>query len=146
MDRYPQAASHHPPARKRFIITILMDTTKTTGNEINQAFELQHVKFILRASGYFLQDISRATKVRPVNKSNTEKRAIQPQIQGTTDHISRPGVRVQKPLDRIVSRFKSTKDIQLSTKKSGIYKIPCYCGNVHIGQTMSHIHHNFGTH
>jgi hypothetical protein len=39
---------------KRSVVIVLMDTTKTTCDKTNQASELQHIHFVLRASGYSL--------------------------------------------------------------------------------------------
>jgi hypothetical protein len=38
----------------------------------------------------------------------------------------------------MVSRFKSTKDRQHLTKKSDVYKTPCSCGKMYIGQMGCH--------
>jgi hypothetical protein len=56
-----QAASHHPPAHKRSVITTLMDRVNTICDEASQASELQHVRSVLQANGYSLQDINRTS-------------------------------------------------------------------------------------
>jgi hypothetical protein len=43
---------------------------------------------------------------------------------------------IKKPLNEMVSRFNSTKDRQLWTKKLGVYKIPCSYGKVYIGKPV----------
>jgi hypothetical protein len=45
----------------------------------------------------------------------------------------------QKPCNKIATTFKFTKDEQIPTQKSCIYKIPCSCCNVHICQISLHI-------
>jgi hypothetical protein len=78
------------------------------------------------------------------NKLHHEEFVYLPYIQGTTDCISRLLKKydihtIQKPLNKMASRFKSTKDKQLLTQKSGVYKIPCFCDKVYNGQTSHHI-------
>jgi hypothetical protein len=45
MDRYLQAASHHPPAHKRSVYTTLMDSEFC--DKAVRASQLQHIRFIL---------------------------------------------------------------------------------------------------
>jgi hypothetical protein len=70
---------------------------------------------------------------REVPGKQTTLRAYIPYIEGTTDRISRLLQKhdihtVQKPINKMASGFNSTKDRQLPTKKSGVYKILCSCG------------------
>jgi hypothetical protein len=124
----------------------LMDRANSIYEKGSWTSEL-HVKFILWASGYFLQDINRASKSRPAKRSTKKEssnKAYLTYIQGTTDRISRLLQKhdihmIQKSLNKMVSRFKSTKDTQLPTQKSGVYKIPGSCGKMYIGQTGCHI-------
>jgi hypothetical protein len=46
---------------------------------------------------------------------------------------------VQKPLNKMASRYKFTKDRQLLVQKLGVYKIPCSCGKVFICQTGNYV-------
>jgi hypothetical protein len=62
MDRYLQAASDHPQAGKKSVITTSTDRMETICDSL-EALELR-VKFIPQANGYCLQDINRAPKPR----------------------------------------------------------------------------------
>jgi hypothetical protein len=92
--------------------------------------------FSEKMATHSMKDINRATKNRFANKSNEEKRdhtTYLPYIQGITDHISRLLKKrgfhtIQRPLNKMRSRFKSTQDRQPRTKISCVYKIPCSCG------------------
>jgi hypothetical protein len=112
-------------------ITTLMDTAETICEETNQTSELQHVKFVLRAKGCSLQDINRETKNRPANKSKigeTDDTAYLPNTQRAADHIYRLLKKkaihtIHKPLNKMASRFTYNKSRQVTTQKSGAYKI-----------------------
>jgi hypothetical protein len=133
-DRYLQAASHYPPGHKRSVITVLMHRA----NSVMRLAEPQNDSVL----GSFSEPVATPCTISTEHPNpdpprwvpgKENHRAYLPYIQGAADHISRllqkhDILTIQKPHNKMASRFNSTKDRQLPTQKSGVYKIQCSCG------------------
>ncbi|XP_025997189.1 uncharacterized protein LOC113005620 [Solenopsis invicta] len=106
----------------------------------------------LTRNGYNSKNINQITKrlenkiSSPNNTENLDEEkerkmtAVFPYLQGTTEHISRilskHNIRVIfKPQKKIAQLLPNPKDQRSSLETPGVYKIPCVCGKVYIGET-----------
>ena len=122
--------------------------------------ELEHLNRVLNRNGYNNKDINQTT-IRLKNKiagsinvetpieeevegegEEGEKRkwTVLPYIQGTTERISRilskhKIMGIFKPQRKIAQLLPNLKDQRPHLETPGVYKIPCACGKVYIGET-----------
>jgi hypothetical protein len=149
MDRYKQ---HHPPAYKKSVIITLMDRVKTIWMRLTRP---PNYSILSSYSEPMPTPCRTSTKLPgpdlPMRVLRTKATQHTYHIQGTTDHISRllkkQGIHtIQKLHNKMASSFRSTEDRKFSTQRSGVYKIPCCCGKVHISQIGRHISTSISEH
>ncbi|XP_012148609.2 uncharacterized protein LOC105663559 [Megachile rotundata] len=152
-NRYLHATSHHHPSQKNSVITSLIHrATYISEKKENLANGLEHIRSTLQQNGYSRHRINRTIDrltnqtTKPTHKHMTDthdkEHAITflPYIQGTTDRI---GIILRKHNIRTVftthtkigQLLTSPKDPQPQLSTPGVYKIPCSCGQVYIGET-----------
>lgn len=150
-DRYLHASSHHHPAQKNSVVSSLVYRALTISQDDNLEHELSHLTQALISNGYSKSNINRVIN-RLKNKIShntqdteneveaTNNRTFLPYIQGTTDRISKilqkHKIRtIFKPPKKIGQLLPNPKDPRAPLSNPGVYKIPCSCGKVYIGET-----------
>ena len=146
-DQYLAYDSHHPQSVKRGIVKCLYDRAKhLTSKPSAISKEKKHLSSVLVSNGYPSSFVRKLTKTtRPTtNKEPTQEfksTAVLPYIKGVSEVLRRclqqQGVRtVFKSDTTLRSHLVRLKDILEPTKQDGVvYKIPCECGKVYIGET-----------
>lgn len=147
-NRYLNALSHHHPSQKQSVINSLVHRAVTLSEPDSLPSELVKVTDALTNNGYNKRDIQRTItrflepdKIRQTKNTTTSSTttAYLPYIKNVTDRISKilrkHDIRTSFNAHRKLSEcLPSVKDsLPLQTK--GIYKIPCTCGKVYIGET-----------
>ena len=137
----------HPQSVKRGIVKCLDDRAKhLTSNPSAISEEKKHLSSVLVSNGYPSSFVRKLTKTtRPTaNKEPTQESkstAVLPYIKGVSEVLRRclqqQGVRtVFKPDTTLRSHLVRPKDALEPTEQDGVvYKIPCECGKVYIGET-----------
>ena len=146
-DQYLAYDSHHPQSVKRGIFKCLYDRAKhLTSKPSAISKEKKHLSSVLVSNGYPSSFVRKLTKTtRPTtNKEPTQEfksTAVLPYIKGVSEVLRRclqqQGVRtVFKSDTTLRSHLVRPKDTLEPTKQDGVvYKIPCECGKVYIGET-----------
>ena len=146
-DQYLAYDLHHPQSVKRGIVKCLYDRAKhLTSKPSAISEEKKHLSSVLISNGYPSSFVRKLTKTtRPTaNKEPTQKfksTAVLPYIKGVSEVLRRclqqQGVRtVFKSDTTLRSHLVRPKDTLEPTKQEGVvYKIPCECGKVYIGET-----------
>ncbi|KAL9965123.1 hypothetical protein ACROYT_G028877 [Oculina patagonica] len=146
-DQYLAYDSHHPQSVKRGIVKCLYDRAKrlvTKPSVISK--EKKHLSSVLVSNGYpfsFLQKITKTRKPSTSAEPTTEFKstAVLPYVKGLSEQLRRclqqQGVwAVFKSETTLRSHLVRPKDAVDSTKQDGVvYRIPCECGKVYIGET-----------
>ena len=151
-DRYLHATSHHHPSQKNSVISSLVYRALTISEPTSLDEELKHLNQTLTRNGYNSKNINQTTKrlknkISSPNDTETldkererKKKVVLPYLQGTTERIgrilSKHNIRVIfKPQKKIAQLLPNPKDQRPSLETPGVYKIPCVCGKVYIGET-----------
>nr|XP_012137516.1 PREDICTED: uncharacterized protein LOC105662086 [Megachile rotundata] len=130
----------------------LAGSNKETCEQENLATELEHIRSTLQQNGYSRHRINRTIDrltnqtTKPTHKHTTDTHdkehatTFLPYIQGTTDRIGRilrkHNIRtVFTTHTKIGQLLTSPKDPQPQLSTPGVYKIPCSCDQVYIGET-----------
>jgi hypothetical protein len=138
---YLHHRSHHHPANKQSVLSSLIHRARSLCDQESLAQELQFLATVFENNGYSPQHIRRAI--------NQEKRATKPKEKFTAtayipyttttyNRLSRMLAKLNinlmaRPPRKISSYLPPVKD-ELGLKTPGIYRIPCECGKVYIGQ------------
>ncbi|XP_015118182.1 uncharacterized protein LOC107041886 [Diachasma alloeum] len=147
-DRYLHAFSHHHHSQKNSVISSLMYRALTISQPEYLEAEVQHLDKALNNNGYQSKQVHRilhrlknknSAESEPADKVEHQKTAVLPYLQGTTDRISKVlqkhAIRtIFKPPTKIGQMLPSTKDRRPPLSLPGVYKIPCFCGKVYIGE------------
>ena len=144
-DRYLHSNSNHHPSQKRGIIKTLADRAKRICEAENLDTELGHLSNALQANGYTRNQVNKCLYPRKQQKQDKKEetstsKAFLPFITGVTDRIGRILTKykvktIYKPTKKLHNYFRSAKDQRDPLSLPGIYRIPCSCGQVYIGQT-----------
>ncbi|XP_024882522.1 uncharacterized protein LOC112461499 [Temnothorax curvispinosus] len=155
-DRYLHATSHHHPSQKNSVISSLVYRALTISESTSLNGELEHLNQALTKNGYSPRNINQTIqrlKNKISNPNNVEtpheekekerekfQMAFLPYLQGTTERISRILRRhnikvISKPQRKIFQLLPNPKDQRPRLETPGVYKIPCSCGKVYIGET-----------
>ncbi|XP_078384814.1 uncharacterized protein LOC144667294 [Oculina patagonica] len=146
-DQYLAYDSHHPQSVKRGIVKCLYERAKrlvTKPSVISK--EKKHLSSVLVSNGYPFSFLQKITKTRKPNTSaepvaEFKSTAVLPYVKGLSEQLRRclqqQGVRaVFKSETTLRSQLVRPKDAVDSTKQDGVvYRIPCECGKVYIGET-----------
>ncbi|XP_018309177.1 uncharacterized protein [Mycetomoellerius zeteki] len=145
-DRYLHAESHHHLAQKQSAINSLVHRVFTISDKEHLQTELNHLKLTLQKNGQDKKDITKvinkhANKTTvPDTQPDERILAFLPFVKGTTDRIGRILNKhniqtIFKPPKKIGQILKNPKDQRPPLSSAGVYKIPCSCGQVYIGET-----------
>ncbi|XP_015124857.1 uncharacterized protein LOC107046694 [Diachasma alloeum] len=148
-DRYIHAFSHHYPSQKTSVISSLMYRALTISQPEYLEAGVQHLDKALNNNEFQSKQVHRVLhKLKNKNSAESEsadkvehqKTPVLPYLQGSTDHISKVlqkhDIRtIFKPPTKIGQMLHSTKDGRPPLSLPGVYKIPCSCGKVYIGET-----------
>ena len=145
-DQYLAFDSHHPQSVKRGIVKCLHDRAKRVITKPSgTAKEKKHLSAVLIANGYPLPFLQKVTKSKPpVPERETieyKSTAVLPYIKGLSETLRRnlqqQGIRtVFKSDTTLRSQLVKPKDPADPNQQDGVvYKIPCECGKVYIGET-----------
>ncbi|XP_078361584.1 uncharacterized protein LOC144645943 [Oculina patagonica] len=146
-DQYLAYDSHHPQSVKRGIVKCLYERAKrlvTKPSVISK--EKKHLSSVLVSNGYPFSFLQKVTKTRKPNTgaepvAEFKSTAVLPYVKGLSEQLRRclqqQGVRaVFKSETTLRSQLVRPKDAVDSTKQDGVvYRIPCECGKVYIGET-----------
>ena len=140
-DRYLNYRSFHHPSVTQSVSNSLVRRAYAICDETHLHQELKHVRRTLQRIGYPNHKINTARPTTTVNNS-TEPSAVV-----TLPYIGAASYRLQRILRQvnIQTRFSSTttlrstlhthKDKRPQDSQPGVYRIPCECGKVYIGET-----------
>ena len=146
-DQYLAYDSHHPQSVKRGIVKCLYERAKrpvTKSSVISK--EKKHLSSVLLSNGSpfsFLQKITKTRKQSSSAEPTIEHKstAVLPYVKGLSQQLLRclqqQGIRaVFRSETTLRSHLVRPKDAVEPTKQDGVvYRIPCECGKVYIGET-----------
>lgn len=147
-DRYLHASSHHHPSQKLSVINSLVHRAFSVSQGPGLKQELNHVTNTLLENGYNKRDIQRVifrhSHPRPQiikeDRPKPTRVAFLPYIQGVTDRIGKILRKndiksIFQSSGKISQMLPSPKDSLDTLSSKGVYRIPCTCGLVYIGET-----------
>ena len=146
-DQYLAYDSHHPQSVKRGIVKCLYERAKRLVTKPSVISEKKkHLSSVLVSNGYpfsFLQKLTKTGRPNDSTKPATEFKAtaVLPYVKGVSEQLRRSlqqqGVRaVFKSETTLRSHLVLPKDAVNPAKQDGVvYRIPCECGKVYIGET-----------
>ena len=136
-DQYLAYDSHHPQSVKRSIVKCLYNRAKrlvTNPSVISE--EKKHLSFVLFSNGYpssFVQKLTRTRKAAPRVEPETEFKSTA--VLTYIKVVSEPLRAVFKSDTTLRSHLVRPKDTVDPPKQDGVvYRIPCECGKVYIGE------------
>ncbi|XP_046388240.1 uncharacterized protein LOC124157496 [Ischnura elegans] len=145
-DLYLNGRSHHHPAQKNGVLRTLIHRAKAVSDTENLKWEIEHLRTTFRSNGFTEGDIKMALKGSLKKKGEAEKPKVKPTARACLPYVStisnkiarilrRHNVEtIHKPPGKLKALLGTTKD-KLGLKTSGVYHIPCDCGQVYIGET-----------
>ena len=144
-DQYLAYDSHHPQSAKRGIVKCLYERAKrlvTKPSVISE--EEKHLPSVLVSDGYPFYFLQKLIKIgKPNNNAEPadefKATAVLPYVKGLSEPLRRSlqqGVRaVFKSETTLRSQLVRPKDAVDPAKQDGVvYRIPCECGKVYIGE------------
>jgi len=138
---YLYQKSHHHPANKHSVLSSLVHRAKALCDQESLASELTFLTKVFQQNGYSRQQIRAMKLATRTNKTENKptSRAYLPYTHNTYGTISRMLAKyniksVTIPPRKISSYMPPTKDAP-GLRTPGIYRIPCECGKVYIGQS-----------
>jgi len=139
---YLHQKSNHHPANKYSVLSSLVHSVKALCDQESLASELTFLSKVFQQNYYSRQQIQRAMKLAKRTNKTENKRtstAYLPYTHTTYGRISRILAKyniksVAIPPRKISSYMPPTKDAP-GLRTPGIYRIPCECGKVYIGQS-----------
>ena len=157
-DQYLAYDSHHPQSVKRGIVKCLYDRSKhliTKPSVVSQ--EKKHLSSVLVSNGYpfsFVKNITKTKKQTATKEPAPEIKstAVLPYVKGLSEALRRclqqQGIRTVFRSDTTLrSHLVRPKDTVDPAKQDGVvYKIPCECGKVYIGETGRSMHERIKEH
>ena len=150
-DRYLHFKSHHPTHVKRGVVRCLHDRAKgIISTQDNLQKEVDYLARVLKQNGYpanFIHNASAPPTQKTADVSNPEEEqekgplVVIPYVAGMSEdirHVCRKfNIRVVfKSGQTLRSMLTKVKDTLPPGKQSNVvYRIPCSCGQVYIGET-----------
>ena len=139
-DRYLNYRSFHHPSVLQSVSSTLIRRAHDLSDEQHLQGELQHIKTTLtNYNGYPAHKIKVPPK-RPPSPTKPTATVILPYM-GTTSHklqriLKSANIQVRhRSTKKLHSALHTHKDRKPKDSQPGIYKIPCECGKVYIGET-----------
>jgi hypothetical protein len=140
---YLHANSHHHPSNKQSVLSTLVYRARALCDEDSLQAELSFLKSVFTQNGFnarqIIRTLNRPPRVRQPDINKPISTAFLPFVGPTFNQINRVLARhniksVGLPQQKLSSLLRPVKD-NLELKTPGVYKIPCECGKVYIGQT-----------
>ena len=144
---YLHQNSYHHPANKQSVLSSLIHRAKALCDQDSLAQELEFLTTIFKENRYSHQQIRRTMKPATRTAKSKDKptsTAYIPYTQTIYGQLSRMLAKhniksIALPPKKISSYLSPVKDA-LGLRTLGIYRIPCECGKVNIGQSGRSIH------
>jgi hypothetical protein len=145
-DLFLSGRSHHHPAQKNGVLRTLIHRVKAVSDAEHLKSEIEHLRTAFRSNGFTEEDIKVALKMSLKRKGEAKKPEVKPTARACLPYVStisnkiagilrRHNVEtIHKPPGKLKALLGTTKD-KLGLKTSGVYRIPCECGKVYIGET-----------
>jgi len=140
-DLYLHAKSAHHPAQKKGVLHSLTKCARKLCDSNRLDKEIQHLKETFRKNGYSKHDIRQALqkKDKPWPKQEKSTAVARLPYQGATSHkvsrlLAKYNIQTVHIPAKNIHLLRPVKD-KLGLKAAGIYRIPCECGKVYVGQT-----------
>ena len=143
-DRYLNYNSHHPPVVIRSVPDSLIRRAHRLCDESHLNQELQHIHRSLTQINNFPAHSIRQHKPKSANLPSPDTKPIATVI---LPYLGKPSHRIQRILQsaniqvrhrsshKLHSALHTHKDQHPNNKRPGVYRIPCQCGKVYIGET-----------
>ena len=155
-DRYLNKDSNHHPCQKRGIIKTLTERARVICQPEHLGEEIKHLEEAFLKNGYSRKEIRRAIKPSkgrkvPAIKEKSTTKAFLQYIPKVTDRIGKLLEKhdiktIYMPTRKIEESLRSAKDSRDPKTSSGVYRIPCSCGEVYIGTTKRSINTRIDEH
>ena len=145
-DQYLAYDSHHPQSVKRGIVKCLYDRAKhLTSKPSAISEEKKHLSSVLVSNGYPSPFVRKLRKTTRPTANKEPMQEFKSTVSGSTLHkrcirlrffAAAYSNKVYAPSSNQTQHLVRPKDALEPTKQDGvIYKIPCECGKVYIGET-----------
>jgi hypothetical protein len=145
-DLYLNGKSHHHPSQKMSVLSTLIHRAISISDKDNLHKEICHLKKTFIQNGYNHRHIDKAlkrafgpTKASTKEKTTSTTRAFIPYVSTISGKISRILRKfdidtIHLPPAKLKNQLVKAKD-PIGLKTSGVYSIPCECGQTYIGET-----------
>jgi hypothetical protein len=138
---YLHATSHHHPSNKQSVLSTLVHRARAICDEDSLQEELSLLKEVFKQNGFSERQINRTLNRLPRARqpdNKPESIAYLPYVGPTFNRINRVLARhniksVGLPQQKLSNLHRPVKD-NLKLRTPGVYRIPCECGKVYIGQ------------
>ena len=147
-DRYLHYNSFHHPSIKNSVCKTLINRAKTICEVDNIEGELEHLRCVLKMNGYPKKFIDNAMKTRQQVRKKTEyQSSVSLPYIGAAAHkieriLKKAGIKLYHSREnKLFLSLCTHKDTVNEFQKPGVYRIPCECGLVYIGETGRISHH-----
>ncbi|XP_038066508.1 uncharacterized protein LOC119736566 [Patiria miniata] len=141
-DRYLNARSFHPPSVKTSVNRTLLRRAHIISDDEHLQSELKHLNKVLRDNGYRPKNHSLAPDSSMSQTLNTPDMpvAVLPYIGHASHKIQRilreANIKVYyRTRNKLETKLYTHKDKHNPRSQAGVYRIPCSCGKVYIGET-----------
>ncbi|XP_071801298.1 uncharacterized protein [Asterias amurensis] len=145
-DRYLHQRSFHHPAIKSSVNRALVQRAYTICDPDSLQHELQHITTSLQRNGYNAKQVKTSKPVPPDQRvSYTQGQTHTPTV--SLPYLGPPSHRLQRIFKeagikvyhsapkKLHGSLQSHKDKKDPSARAGVYRIPCECGKVYVGET-----------
>ena len=155
-DLYLNGLSHHHPSQKRAVISTLLHRANIVADKDSLPQEIKHLRETFRRNGYTEREISLAiirtdaerkeNRVESFLEPDVSPRQKKPIARACLPYVSTVAGKVSRilakwnietihiPPQKLRGELMRVKD-NLGLRTPGVYRIPCQCGKVYIGET-----------
>ncbi|XP_071789668.1 uncharacterized protein, partial [Asterias amurensis] len=135
------ARSFHPPSVKVSVNRTLLQRAHIICDKEHLPNELEHLNPVLQANGY------KPNKRESLSKYNSQSAQFNDMPIAVLPYIGHTSHKIQRILreaemkvyyrtrNKLDSKLHTHKDKHDSSSQAGVYRIPCTCGKVYIGET-----------
>ncbi|XP_033099241.1 uncharacterized protein LOC117102900 [Anneissia japonica] len=139
-DRYLNKCSFHHPSTKKGVCNTLIRRAHCISDHNSIRKEVQHVKAALKLNGYHTRDIATPRPSNRLDNAESRKSVCLPYL-GQLSHriqciLSQADVKVfHSAPNKLSPTLQTHKNKPPAQSQPGVYRIPCECGKVYIGET-----------
>lgn len=139
-DRYLHSSSFHHPRFKSAVQNTLVRRAFNICDQDSLKQELHHIQTSLRLNGYKTFNFNQPKPSLPAERPDFKATITLPYIGLTSHKLQRIFSQAQVKTfhtapNKIQASLHTHKDKQDTQAKAGVYRIPCECGKVYIGET-----------